>query len=127
MHFFSPLGEVNTSNIPLSSPLLHPPSTSEKETSDLTSSFAGSRGSLDLACEDPRSKDSKRESVPNRQTPALPESRSNGASRVSPQRISLISEIQRNPKAHPKTKLAATKKLCNKALESPASTESPAN
>ncbi|XP_050968393.1 membrane-associated guanylate kinase, WW and PDZ domain-containing protein 3 isoform X2 [Labeo rohita] len=52
----------NTSNIPLSSPLLHPSSTSaKKETSELTSSFARSRGSLDLACEDPRSKDSKRE------------------------------------------------------------------
>ncbi|KAI2663822.1 Membrane-associated guanylate kinase, WW and PDZ domain-containing protein 3 [Labeo rohita] len=33
----------------------------KKETSELTSSFARSRGSLDLACEDPRSKDSKRE------------------------------------------------------------------
>ncbi|XP_073707344.1 membrane-associated guanylate kinase, WW and PDZ domain-containing protein 3 [Garra rufa] len=52
----------NTSNIPLSSPLLYPSSTSaKKETSELTSSFARSRGSLDLACEDPRSKDCKRE------------------------------------------------------------------
>ncbi len=78
MHFFSPLGEVNTSNIPLSSPLLHPPSTSEKETSDLTSSFAGSRGSLDLACEDPRSKDSKREKrakPPNTSSSRVPQQR----------------------------------------------------
>lgn len=68
-------------------------------------------------------------SVPNHQTPALPESRSNGASRVGPQRISLISEIQRNPKAHPKpkTKLTATKKICNKALETPTRAESPSN
>ncbi|XP_067316413.1 membrane-associated guanylate kinase, WW and PDZ domain-containing protein 3 isoform X3 [Pseudorasbora parva] len=52
----------NTSNIALSSPLLYPSSTSVKKgTPDLTSSFARSRGSLDLACEDPRSKDSKRE------------------------------------------------------------------
>ncbi|XP_042582377.1 membrane-associated guanylate kinase, WW and PDZ domain-containing protein 3-like isoform X3 [Cyprinus carpio] len=52
----------NTLDIPLSYPLLHLPSTSaKKETSDLTSSFARSRGSLDLACEDPCSKDSKRE------------------------------------------------------------------
>uniref|UniRef100_A0A8C2E0V6 Membrane-associated guanylate kinase, WW and PDZ domain-containing protein 3 n=1 Tax=Cyprinus carpio TaxID=7962 RepID=A0A8C2E0V6_CYPCA len=52
----------NTLDIPLSYPLLHLPSTSaKKETSDLTSSFARSRSSLDLACEDPRSKDSKRE------------------------------------------------------------------
>lgn len=65
-------------------------------------------------------------SVPNHQTPALPESCSNAASRVGLQRISLISEIQRNPKAHPKTKLAATKKICNKALETPTRTESPA-
>lgn len=73
MQIFSPLGSAedvilpdppgsNTLDIPLSYPLLHLPSTSaKKETSDLTSSFARSRGSLDLACEDPRSKDSKRE------------------------------------------------------------------
>ncbi|KAL0191586.1 hypothetical protein M9458_014284 [Cirrhinus mrigala] len=72
MQIFSPLGSAedvilpdpsgsNTSNIPLSSPLLHPSSTSaKKETSELTSSLARSHGSLDLACEDPRSKDSKR-------------------------------------------------------------------
>ncbi|KAK2889507.1 hypothetical protein Q8A67_014882 [Cirrhinus molitorella] len=54
-----PLGS-NTSNIPLSS--LYPSSTSaKKETSELTSSFARSRGFLNLDCEDPPSKDSKRE------------------------------------------------------------------
>ncbi|XP_016395878.1 membrane-associated guanylate kinase, WW and PDZ domain-containing protein 3-like [Sinocyclocheilus rhinocerous] len=69
----------NTSNIPLSSPLLHPPSTSaKKETSDLTSSFARSRDSLDLACEDPRSKDSKREKrakPPNTSSSRVPQQR----------------------------------------------------
>ncbi|XP_051752181.1 LOW QUALITY PROTEIN: membrane-associated guanylate kinase, WW and PDZ domain-containing protein 3 [Ctenopharyngodon idella] len=69
----------NTSNIPLSSPLLHPSSTSAKKgTADLTSSFARFRGSLDLACEDPRSKDSKREKS------AKPQNTS--SSRVSQQR-----------------------------------------
>lgn len=67
--------------------------------------------------------------VPNHETPAPPESRGNGTSRVGPQRISLMWEIQRNPKAHPKpkTKLAATKKIWNKALKTPTRTESPAN
>lgn len=90
MQIFSPLGstgdvilpdlpESNTSNIPLSSPLLHPSSTSaEKGTPDLTSSFARSRGSLNLACEDPRTKNSKREKS------AKP--RNTSSSRVSQQR-----------------------------------------
>lgn len=67
--------------------------------------------------------------MPNRKTPTLPESRSNGASRVGPQRISLISEIQRNPKAHPKpkTKLTATKKIYSEALETHTGTERPSN
>lgn len=90
MQIFSPLGSAgdvihpdlpgsNTSNIPLSSPLLHPSSTSAKKgTPDPTSSFARSRGSLDLACEDLRSKDSKREKS------AKP--RNTSSSRVSQQR-----------------------------------------
>ncbi|XP_016085829.1 membrane-associated guanylate kinase, WW and PDZ domain-containing protein 3-like [Sinocyclocheilus grahami] len=69
----------NTSNIPLSSPLLHPPSTSaKKEMSDLTSYFARSRDSLDLACEDPHSKDSKREKrakPPNASSSRVPQQR----------------------------------------------------
>uniref|UniRef100_A0A8C2K233 Membrane-associated guanylate kinase, WW and PDZ domain-containing protein 3 n=1 Tax=Cyprinus carpio TaxID=7962 RepID=A0A8C2K233_CYPCA len=69
----------NPSNIPLSSPLLHPSSTSaKKETSDLTSSFARSRRSLDLACEDPQSKDSKREKrtkPPNTRSSRVPQQR----------------------------------------------------
>lgn len=87
MHIFSPLGDVilpdplgsNTSKIPLNSPLLHPPSSSaKKEASDLTSSFARSRGSLDLACEDPRSKESKREKrakPPNTSSSRVPQQR----------------------------------------------------
>ncbi|XP_039549332.1 membrane-associated guanylate kinase, WW and PDZ domain-containing protein 3 isoform X1 [Pimephales promelas] len=64
--------ESKTSNVPLSSPLLHPSSTSAKKgTPDLTSS-------LDLACEDPRTKDSKREKS------AKP--RNTSSSRVSQQR-----------------------------------------
>ncbi|XP_016367697.1 membrane-associated guanylate kinase, WW and PDZ domain-containing protein 3-like [Sinocyclocheilus rhinocerous] len=82
--FFGSAGDVilpdlPRSNIPLSSPLLHLSSTSvKKETSNLTSSFACSRCSLDLACEDPRSKDSKREKCakpPNTSSSRVPQQR----------------------------------------------------